>query len=194
MTNRRTGDDPAHPSPRIRDMTVEDCEAVSTLRIRSWRHAYAGLVPQSHLDAMDVTVEAARRRDRFADDIGRIAHVVAERDGAVVGWACCGPHRADVRHTGGGEVYAIYVLPEHLSTGAGRALMDEMIARSADRGHRTLCLWVLAENHRARRFYERAGFAADGAEESFDVGGVQVPEVRYARRLSASEAATANRG
>ncbi|MEV5463785.1 GNAT family N-acetyltransferase, partial [Streptomyces cellulosae] len=39
------------------------------------------------------------------------------------------------------------------------------------------------ENDRARRFYERAGFRADGAEEPFEVDGVAVPEVRYARPL-----------
>ena len=40
-------------------------------------------------------------------------------------------------------------------------------------------LWVLGNNVRARRFYEMAGFAADGAEEGFEVGDAVVPEVRY---------------
>lgn len=175
-------------------MTVDDCEAVANVRVRGWQHAYAGLVPQSHLDVMDAAQDAVLRRARFADDAGRSVSVVAERDGSVIGWACCGPHRADVRHTGGGEVYALYVLPEHLSTGAGRALMAEMIARASGLGHRVLRLWVLAENHRARRFYEKAGFLPDGAEASFGVGCASVPEVRYAMRISASDAAAANRG
>ncbi len=42
-------------------------------------------------------------------------------------------------------------------------------------------LWVLKGNARARRFYEIAGFAADGAEEAYEVDGVPVPEVRYVR-------------
>jgi RimJ/RimL family protein N-acetyltransferase len=42
---------------------------------------------------------------------------------------------------------------------------------------------VLKENVRARRFYERAGFRPDDAEEPFEVEGVAVPEVRYARGL-----------
>jgi RimJ/RimL family protein N-acetyltransferase len=45
-------------------------------------------------------------------------------------------------------------------------------------------LWVLRDNTGARRFYERAGFAADGAEEPFEVDGVEVPEVRYVRDLA----------
>ncbi|GBQ02643.1 hypothetical protein SSP531S_41030 [Streptomyces spongiicola] len=47
---------------------------------------------------------------------------------------------------------------------------------------------------RARRFYEKAGFAPDGAEEPFEAVGVMVPEVRYGRRLSAAEAAADRRG
>lgn len=43
---------------------------------------------------------------------------------------------------------------------------------------------MLKENDRARRFYERAGFRADGAEEPFEVDGVAVPEVRYTRTLA----------
>lgn len=46
-----------------------------------------------------------------------------------------------------------------------------------------MLLWVLEGNARARRFYERSGFRADGTEEPFEVDGVAVPEVRYAGRL-----------
>jgi hypothetical protein len=45
-------------------------------------------------------------------------------------------------------------------------------------------LWVLRDNARARRFYERSGFRADGVEEPYEVAGVAVPEVRYARELT----------
>jgi hypothetical protein len=48
-------------------------------------------------------------------------------------------------------------------------------------------LWVLPGNARARRFYEIAGWVADGTERTADVFGVTVPEVRY-RRRSTSEA------
>lgn len=46
-------------------------------------------------------------------------------------------------------------------------------------------LWVLKGNVAARRFYERAGFGADGAEEAFEVDGVAAPEVRYRADLPA---------
>ncbi|MFJ6573180.1 GNAT family N-acetyltransferase [Streptomyces sp. NPDC091292] len=164
---------------RVRGMRDADCESVAAIRIAGWRTAYAGLMPQSHLDALDVTEDAARRRARLAQGQGRVANLVAERDGEVVGWCAHGPGRDEDAREDDAEVYALYVRPDALSTGVGRTLLARTVRdRTAD-GHRRLLLWVLKENHRARRFYETAGFAPDGSEEPFDVDGTAVPEVRY---------------
>ncbi|MET4921890.1 GNAT family N-acetyltransferase [Streptomyces sp. PSRA5] len=192
----------------VRTMTVEDCDAVAAVRIGGWRWAYAGMMPGAYLDAMSVEENAARLRDRLTGaestestestkgtestqgtEAGAGTHrtavnLVAERDGTVVGWACVGPRRnQDVPDTTG-ELYALYVRPEHISTGVGRALTEAFVERATTDGFSRLVLWVLKENARARRFYEKAGFTPDGAQESLDVGGVRVPEVRYVRTLT----------
>nr|WSZ99392.1 GNAT family N-acetyltransferase [Streptomyces sp. NBC_00857] len=179
---------------QVREMTVADCEAVAVIRVRGWRYAYAGLLPQAYLDAMSVTEETALRRERLAEGAGLVVNLVAERGGRVAGWGCYGPGRDADADAGTAELYAIYVRPESLSTGVGRALMDALTSRAAEDDYTSMLLWVLARNERARHFYAKAGFAPDGAEESFDVDGVAVPEVRYARRLSASSAAVRRRG
>jgi RimJ/RimL family protein N-acetyltransferase len=47
-------------------------------------------------------------------------------------------------------------------------------------GPRPVRLWTLDGNERARRFYQRYGFVADGALGSHPVGdGVEVPTLRY---------------
>ncbi|AXE83187.1 GNAT family N-acetyltransferase [Streptomyces atratus] len=174
------------PGVLVRDMTVDDCEAVARVRVRGWQAAYAGLMPQSHLDAMDIAEDAERRREFFAEG-NPVVNVVAERaDLGVIGWACYGPYRENGRRATRGQLYAIYVLPEQIGTGAGRALMAKMLTRATADGFPDLALWVLKENARARRFYERSGFLPDGAEEPFEVDGVLVPEVRYVRALGAS--------
>ncbi|HEY5187376.1 MAG TPA: hypothetical protein VIM19_21360 [Actinomycetes bacterium] len=43
----------------------------------------------------------------------------------------------------------------------------------------TVSLWVLADNTRARSFYEAAGFVADGRCQDIEIGGTTVAEVRY---------------
>jgi hypothetical protein len=53
------------------------------------------------------------------------------------------------------------------------------MARLAARGCREATLWVLDTNTRARTFYERKGWAADGATQVDEVWGATVTEVRY---------------
>ena len=116
-------------------------------------------------------------------DRPRGAVLVAERDGEVVGFANVGPAEDPA---GAGELYALNVDPAHWGTGAGRALLQAAQAELARLGFGELVLWVLPANARARRFYERAGWAGDGTERTVDALGVTVPEVRY-RRCSTSE-------
>jgi RimJ/RimL family protein N-acetyltransferase len=40
-------------------------------------------------------------------------------------------------------------------------------------------LWVLEDNPRARRFYEREGWALDGERKDDEYLGIRVAEVRY---------------
>lgn len=66
-----------------------------------------------------------------------------------------------------------------------QSYLDAMsVARDADR-HRTRFGQGDGSVVNARRFYERAGFEADGTEEPFEADGVPVPGVRYARTLNA---------
>ncbi|MFF4048245.1 GNAT family N-acetyltransferase [Streptomyces chartreusis] len=168
---------------RIRPMTSADCDRVAEIRIGGWRSAYQGLIPQSYLDALDVAQDAERRRGYFAQGDASVLDLVAERDGEIVGWACHGPYRDGEMRTEDVELYAIYVDPGRYGTGIGHALLQESVRRCTAAGHPRMLLWVLKDNARARRFYERAGCHADGAEEPFEVEGVEVPEVRYAREL-----------
>ncbi|MGP9017474.1 GNAT family N-acetyltransferase [Streptomyces sp. BR1] len=187
--------DPLTLDVRVREMTAADCAAVATVRINGWRTAYRGLMPQTYLDGLSEERDAAWRREYLARGDTSVLNMVAERGGEVIGWGCYGPYRDDEDgQSADGEVYALYVHPGHWSTGAGRVLMGELTARAVADGRPGLLLWVLERNERARRFYERAGFAPDGGKEDFDVAGVAVPEVRYAMRLSATAAADARRG
>ncbi|MFG2946885.1 GNAT family N-acetyltransferase [Streptomyces adustus] len=168
----------------VRDMELADCDRVSEIRIRGWQSAYRGLMPQAYLDGLSVAADAERRRTWFTRGDGRVGNLVAERDGELVGWAAHGPYRDGEVRTGDAELYAIYVHPGHYGGGAGRALLAESVRLRAAAGHPRMFLWVLKENTGARRFYERAGFRADGAEEPFEAGGLEVPEVRYTRELA----------
>jgi len=89
--------------------------------------------------------------------------------------------------TGGGQVYAIYVAPERLGTGAGRALMDAAVHWLGEQGLLPVRLWMLAGNARALAFYQRYGFRLDGGRSKIvlEQAGelpVELPEVRLTLR------------
>ncbi len=112
----------------------------------------------------------------------------------VVGYAAFGPEQGldgRPRTARGGprpaqilaaELYALYVAPAYWSTGAGRALMGRVLEEARAEGYPRIVLWVLEQNARARRFYERAGFRQRDRTHQLDwLGGV--PEVSYVRDL-----------
>jgi GNAT superfamily N-acetyltransferase len=62
---------------------------------------------------------------------------------------------------------------------AARGLGCALMAATLPRLRRPVALWVLCDNARARRFYEIAGFRADGSVQDADLYGATLPEVRY---------------
>ncbi|WP_436993293.1 N-acetyltransferase family protein [Streptomyces sp. enrichment culture] len=179
----------------VREAAEADLEAVAALRVRGWRYAYRHLMPREYLEGMDAAAYAARRRADFAATRETVTDLVAvDGGGRITGWAALGPCRGDGGGDGGdgegcrdGELYALYVEPERIGSGLGRALLAEVVRRAEARRMRRLRLWVAEGNARARRFYEAAGFAPDGARSLFDAGGTPVAEVRYSRGLRGAD-------
>ncbi|MDX3237588.1 GNAT family N-acetyltransferase [Streptomyces sp. ME03-5709C] len=167
----------------VRMMARDDIDAVAAVRVRGWQAAYAGIVPRSYLDAMDVAADAERRREWFDAGGSRVDNLVAADGDEVTGWAALGPYRGEPDDAEVGELYAIYVRPDRIGRGHGRALMAAVRARAAERGFRSLRLWVLADNAPALRFYERSGLAPDGTDQMEIYDGVPLKELRYVTRL-----------
>jgi ribosomal protein S18 acetylase RimI-like enzyme len=63
------------------------------------------------------------------------------------------------------HLYAMWVAPDGRGTGAGRALVDAVIAWAAERGARRLTTSVTEGNAGAAALYEHAGFADTGRRE-----------------------------
>ncbi|MEX2981256.1 N-acetyltransferase family protein [Streptomyces sp. C36] len=168
----------------VREMLEVDIEAVSAIRVRGWQAAYAGIVPQSYLDAMTVEGDAGQRRQSFSQPRRTSRDLVALGDRGPVGWICFGPCRSDMpdmRRVG--ETYALYVSPDLIGQGIGRRLLGEAHAQMKGQGFEASALWVLCDNQRARRFYERAGYQADGAAQDDVYGEITLTELRYQRVL-----------
>jgi GNAT superfamily N-acetyltransferase len=169
----------------IRDARPSDAAQLALVHVRSWQEAYRGLVPQAYLDGLD-PVQRRPGWERTLDrtDPARGGVLVAEDDARLVGFASYGPSRDDDAGPGPtGEVFAIYLLPEAWGHGTGRQLMDAAVAGLTAAGYERAALWVLDGNARARRFYQAAGWTADGAVKQDDRWGFPLTETRYRRSL-----------
>jgi len=190
----------------IRELTAADGPAVAEVRRASWQAAYTGIIKQALLDQAAAQPSGLLRPAPWR----RTVVAVADGDHVAVGYAAFGPERsllasapivprAGAAAAAGqppsaprlteaglagqvGEVYALYVAPDWWSTGTGRSLMSCAVAALTEAGYERAVLWVLQANARARRFYEKAGWAPDGASNILaGLGGVI--EVRYCRPL-----------
>jgi ribosomal protein S18 acetylase RimI-like enzyme len=156
-----------------------DLPAVGALHCRSRRAAYAHILPAETLGSLSAEALGAwwTERRRWEGETHQLT--VAEADGRVVGFSYVGPSETE----GATELYAIHVEPDLIGTGAGRLLMVDALERLAAMGGDRAVLWVLEDNERARGFYDRGGWAADGTTRMEPVGGEPVPQLRYSRRL-----------
>jgi GNAT superfamily N-acetyltransferase len=170
-------------TPTVRLARPDDLAVISEIRVRTWQRAYRGIMPQPYLDGLRPETVAARWRGRLDLPPGDPHRdYLAELGGQPVGWAATGPYRDDdcpAPQPGCGEIYAIYIRPEHWRGGIGRVLVERVLADLTTAGLTPVLLWVLADNTPAREFYQRVGFDTDGGEHFFEVGGARLAEVRY---------------
>ena len=101
----------------------------------------------------------------------------------MIGFIHVGPTRDEDLPASTGEVTALYLAPSAWGRGGGRLLLDTARATVKAAGFAAAALWALETNLAARRFYERQGWALDGARKVDHRGDVVLPEVRYAAPL-----------
>ena len=87
--------------------------------------------------------------------------LVAEREGAVVGWAALSPASSRHAYRGVGEV-SVYVAEDARGGGIGRTLLEELVRRSERIGYWTLTAGVFPENEASLRLHEACGFREVG--------------------------------
>jgi GNAT superfamily N-acetyltransferase len=153
----------------IRPATERDAAGVAEVYVDAWRSAYAAILPHRVLLGMSYQRQAREWSWTIRNRAEREPVIVAaEPDRGVVGFVSFGPARVSARPAGGrfagardariGEIYTLYVRPEHQERGIGRRLLMAAFAALVDQGHGCGFLWVLRDNP-ARYFYERVGGA-----------------------------------
>lgn len=177
----------AHHSITVRAATVADADAMGRIHAAAWKTAYVDVMPRPFLDGLDPTVSADRWRAVLSGEVAppegiRVEVLVAEIDGEVVAMTSFGDGRDTGPDDPTGELWMLNAHPDAFGTGAAAALDDE-VARRLATDHERAFLWVVDDNPRARRFYERQGWRPDGVHKVQEIGGAEIAEVRLVRDL-----------
>lgn len=136
---------------RIVPATADDAAALAGAHAASAGLAYADIFPSTSTAPTPADLGPGWLAMILDPDCSVLA---ANLDGVVVGGVALQPD-ADVPT--GRLLTRLYVHPNWWGSGAGSALLDRAIALAADESS-ALNLWVLEENQRARRMYERRGW------------------------------------
>jgi ribosomal protein S18 acetylase RimI-like enzyme len=168
---------------RIREAEPRDARAIAEVHVRAWQDAYRGQLTDDYLDDLNVEARLEDHRRSLESPMAGWRTWLAEEGDAVVGFAVTGPSQDADADSTTGEVYAIYLEPERVGTGAGRLLFEHAVDDLRDRGFHAVTLWVLETNEQARRFYEVAGWKTDGTVASERVDCEMRPTVRYRATL-----------
>ena len=134
--------------------TDEEIKGKAYVHWKSWHEAYTGIVSQEYLDKL--TLEKCEKMAfSWPDNI-----IVAKENGHVIGFVCYGDRGEEAPDVG--EIFALYVLSDYYGKGVGQKLIDAGLEQI--KHFSQVRLWVLKENKRAIRFYEKCGFQPDGTE------------------------------
>ncbi len=175
----------------------EHFEAMSLIHALGWRDTYVDAVPADWMAEYvtdDRWVETFRG---YAQD-GVNHGLLLYRGDTPVSCMTYGPARiGDQNHGGGlmvsfdaagfegwGEIISFYSHPQERAKSYGGLLMEEALRRMKAQGFEQVYVFVLRENEKSRRFYERHGFCWDGTHQDipFPPDTICV-DLRYCKKL-----------
>jgi L-amino acid N-acyltransferase YncA len=139
----------------VRDSREDDMAQVQAIYAHHVLHGTASFEEQP-----PALVEMLRRR---ADVLARgLPYLVAEREGRLVGYSYATPYRARSAYRFSTE-NSVYVAPDHVRAGLGRALLAELIARcEAGEWRQMIAVIGDSDNAASIALHERLGFRMVG--------------------------------
>ena len=144
-----------------RDATIDDAPELAELGAATFTDTFGHLYQPDDL-AVFLKNHSIEAWEKELTD-SAFAVRVAEKEGKMVGYAKLGPQHLPFEPRGeAAELRQLYVVEEMKGQGVAHTLIDWVIEGARDRRADHLYLSVFTDNHRARRFYEKLGFEAEG--------------------------------
>ncbi len=168
----------------IRKATVEDAERIATISVLSWQHAYKDLIPKNFLD----NISLEERHKNWIKGLKEKSYrttLVVENQNIIAGFSGHRPARDDdLDPNKTGEIYAVYLDPDYMGKGFGKALLAEIFKELREQSYIDCIVWTLRDNFSAIEFYKRTGFQRDRQKERpFNIEGTNTKDIRFKLRL-----------
>lgn len=144
---------------RYRGATAADLPAIDALFRKSFVATFGHLYA-----AEDLAVFLAKfTPEAWAADLADCSFRVAEDDQGIAGYVKAGALTLPAETAAPSrELRQLYLAERAKGSGAAQALLDWAVDEARAEGADELWLSVYIDNHRAKRFYERNGFADQG--------------------------------
>ncbi len=146
----------------------------------SWKKAYAGIIPDEIIS--EFTPE--KRSEIFLNviDTQSEEYYLFKIDAQPVGIASLSKSHEKNAPNYVGEIYSIYFHPNYWGTPITQTAFQFCVDRLKTLGFTHVTIWVLDENIRAKKFYEKNGFIFDGHSEEIEIG-IKLREIRYSKEI-----------
>ncbi len=175
----------------VRKANIADINLMSSIHAKAWKAAYKGLVPQNYLDNLAENYWVDSFNKSFQEGLSEA--FVYEINGQVTGCITFGKARISASCMGNlpcnkecafcGEIYSLYVDPDHWGTKQGYLLTKAALNELVHLGYTQTYLWVLSTNQRGIDFYTRFGFTDTNESAVFTLQGMNLKEKRFIIKL-----------
>ncbi|HIW61070.1 MAG TPA: GNAT family N-acetyltransferase [Candidatus Stackebrandtia excrementipullorum] len=170
----------------VRPARETDVTEIARIQLSTWRHAYASIVPQDVLDAMDERWLAEHWHEACVNPPSPAHQVFVaveqsesdRQNTRVVGFGAVGPDEEEPAEASVGAVTEMLIEPRFGRRGHGSRLLSAAVSHWREHDITTVHAWVFARDAATLAFYKSAGWETDGSRRTLDMSGQRVAQLR----------------
>ena len=170
----------------VRHATLEDAADLARMHRATWQAAYRDMLPGHFLQSLDTPeLKSIWERDiaRYREAGNHI--MVADTGYGLQGFVMFGRGREGIIPPDTrpgyklGQIYSLYVMPDFLGRGLGKAMMKDAFDVLRGEGYTDVYLTTFEANTAAHKFYEKQGGINAGIVTTMEFGGKNMPNRTY---------------
>ena len=139
----------------IRRAYISDVKQIAKVCVDTWRTAYKGIISQEYLQNLNYESREKRFRQILEENNVFMNVYQDDKTNEIIGFISFGLPLEDFEFEI--EIYSFYILDNYQMQGIGKQLLHSAVDELEVMGKKTMILWVLKDNIKAIKFYEKMG-------------------------------------